>query len=92
MIISFQHKGLQKLYEKNEDKGIGASIRKRVHEALTMLDNVDSAEDMNIPGYRLHKLTGDLKGYWSIAVSANWRIIFRFEGKNAADVDLIDYH
>ena len=48
--------------------------------------------NMDLPGYRLHPLKGDLAGYWSVSVSGNWRIIFRFDGVHACDVDLIDYH
>jgi proteic killer suppression protein len=45
-----------------------------------------------LPGYRLHALKGDLKGYWSVTISGNWRIIFTFENGDAFDVDLVDYH
>jgi proteic killer suppression protein len=47
---------------------------------------------MNIAGYRLHPLVGELKGFWAVSVSGNWRLVFRFEGENATDVDLVDYH
>ena len=47
---------------------------------------------MNLPGFRLHPLKGDLKGLWAVTVRANWRIVFRMAGGHAADVDLIDYH
>ena len=59
---------------------------------LARLDEATRAQELNLPGFRLHSLKGDLAGYWSITVSANWRIIFRFEGANATDVDLVDYH
>jgi proteic killer suppression protein len=64
----------------------------RVEEILSLLDSAETAEELNLPGYRLHALTGSLKGYWSVRVTGNWRIIFRFEGSSVVDVDLIDYH
>jgi proteic killer suppression protein len=57
-----------------------------------MLDEAMNVRDMNLPGYRLHALKGDLAGFWAVSVSGNWRIIFRFENGTASDVDLIDYH
>ena len=65
---------------------------KRITLALADLDDADRPTDLDLPGYRLHPLKGDLKGFWSITISANWRIIFRFEEGDAFDVDLIDYH
>lgn len=64
----------------------------RVEEILSILDAAESIEELDIPGYRLHPLTGNLKGLWSIRVTGNWRIVFRFENGEASDVDLIDYH
>ncbi len=63
-----------------------------MREILTVLDNAVGAQDLDLPGYRLHALKGDRKGYWSVTVRANWRIIFRFENGDACDVDLTDYH
>ena len=65
---------------------------KRITLALADLDDADRPSDLDLPGYRLHPLKGDLKGFWSITISANWRIIFRFEEGDAFDVDLIDSH
>ena len=59
---------------------------------LTVLDSAGTPQALDIPGYRLHPLKGDLKGLWSVTVSANWRIVFRFEGTDVFDVELIDYH
>ena len=56
------------------------------------LDEAETPQAMNLPGYRLHPLKGGLKGFWSVTVRANWRIIFRFEGADAVDVELTDYH
>lgn len=64
----------------------------RVEELLSVLEAAETVEEMNIPGYRLHSLTGNLHGYWSVRVTGNWRIVFRFENGEALDVDLDDYH
>lgn len=65
---------------------------RRVEEILSILDAAEAISDLDIPGYRLHPLTGSLKGYWSLRVTGNWRIVFRFEDGAAWDVDLVDYH
>ncbi len=59
---------------------------------LAALDTATCTEDMDLPGFRLHRLRGDLRGFWSVTGSANWRVIFRFDGGDAHDVDLVDYH
>ena len=64
----------------------------KIERILARLDQASEPQGMSLPGYRLHSLKGDLAGFWSVAVSANWRIVFRFEGGHAIDVDLIDYH
>ena len=92
MIRSFSHKGLSRLYEQGNVKGISASLVPKVSRVLARLDVVTAPEQMNLPGWRLHPLKGELKGFWSIWLSANWRIIFRFRGTDVFDVDLIDYH
>jgi proteic killer suppression protein len=66
--------------------------RHKIENILAVLDRARQPEDMNLPGLRLHPLKGDLKGYWSVIVRANWRVIFRFRDGKAYDVDLIDYH
>ncbi len=92
MIGSIRHKGLKRLYEDDDPRGIGANLRKRVSEILSVLDAADSIEEADIPGYRLHLLSGDRQGYWSVKVTGNWRITFRFEDGRAEDVSLEDYH
>ncbi|HEX4056160.1 MAG TPA: type II toxin-antitoxin system mRNA interferase toxin, RelE/StbE family [Tepidisphaeraceae bacterium] len=92
MIRSFGHRGLKRLYERGDPRGIRPDLRDTVEEILTVLNAAESPEALNVPGYRLHPLKGDLKGFWSVTVRANWRIIFRFEGKDAVDVEMIDYH
>ena len=64
----------------------------KVERILARLDEATETANMDLPGYRLHPLEGDLAGFWSVSVSGNWRIIFRFDGVHACDVDLVDYH
>lgn len=92
MIRSFRHRGLKRLYERDDRSGIRQDMVKTVEEILTVLNAAARPQSLNLPGYRLHRLTGDMKGYWSVTVRANWRIIFRFEHGDAHDVELIDYH
>ncbi|MGA2022220.1 MAG: type II toxin-antitoxin system RelE/ParE family toxin [Candidatus Sulfotelmatobacter sp.] len=92
MIRSFKHRGLRRMYERDDRSGIRPDFADTIQEILTVLDDAASPRELDLPGYRLHPLKGDLKGFWSVTVRANWRIIFRFEGANAFDVELIDYH
>jgi proteic killer suppression protein len=64
----------------------------KIEEILSILSAAESLEEADIPGFRLHPLTGELKGFWSVRVTGNWRIVFRFEDGNALDIDLVDYH
>ena len=92
MIKSIRHRGLKRLFER-EDRGlIRADLVDTVENILFVLDEATSVQALAIPRYRLHPLKGELKGYWSVTVKANWRIIFRFEEGHAYDVELIDYH
>ncbi|MBV9507888.1 MAG: type II toxin-antitoxin system RelE/ParE family toxin [Acidobacteriia bacterium] len=92
MIRSFRHRGLKKLYEDGDSSKLRADQVGRVSVALADLDAATSPQQLDLPGYRLHPLKGDRKGFWSISISGNWRIIFRFENGHACDVELIDYH
>ena len=92
MIRSFKHRGLKRLYELGDARGIRPDLLDRVEDILGRLDQAETPQAMNLPGYRLHKLPGDLREFWSVTVNANWRIVFRFEGADAFDVELIDYH
>ncbi len=71
---------------------MGAGLSDRVALALADLDDARQPSDLDLPGYRLHPLKGNLKGLWSISVSGNWRIVFRFDDGDAYDVDLVDHH
>jgi toxin HigB-1 len=92
MIQSFRHRGLQRLYERGDRSRINATLVDKVETALGLLDVAETPEAVNLPGYRLHPLRGDLRGFWSIRVSGNWRIIFRFDDRDVCDVDLVDSH
>jgi proteic killer suppression protein len=92
MIRSFKHRGLKRLYERADRSGIRSDLLNTVEDILARLDEADTPQALNLPGYRLHPLKGDLKGFWSVTVRANWRIIFRFEGPDTFEVELIDYH
>jgi proteic killer suppression protein len=92
MIVSFKHRGLQRLYENGDRSGIRADLVEKVERILTVLDAANAPQALDLPGYRLHQLRGNLRGYWSVTVRANWRIIFRFSNGHAQDVDLLDYH
>ena len=92
MIESFRHKGLKRLYERGDRSKVAADYADKIERILARLDQATKPEDMDIPGYRLHPLKGDLKGVWAVSVTGNWRIVFRLENGNAHDVDLIDYH
>ena len=92
MIRGFKHRGLRRLFEQGESKGIRPDQREKVENILAVLNRARKPQDMDLPGFRLHRLTGDLKGFWSVTVRANWRVIFRFENGDAYDVDYIDYH
>lgn len=92
MILGFRHKGLKLLYEKGDRRRLPSEYADKVERILARLDEATEPGNMDLPGFRLHPLKGDLAGYWSVSVSGNWRIVFRFEGVHARDVDLIDYH
>ena len=80
------------MYQRGDSSKLRADQAQRIALALADLDDASEPADLDLPGYRLHPLKGDLRGFWSILISANWRIIFRFEQGDAYDVNLIDYH
>lgn len=92
MIISFQHKGLRKFYETGSKKGVVAYHVNKLQMILAALEAAEEAPELDLPAFSLHALKGDLNGYWSIRVSGNWRVIFRFKGKDIELVDYLDYH
>jgi proteic killer suppression protein len=92
MIESFRHKALRQLYQGNQPRGLNAAHIRKLKQILALLDAAETIDGLDYHTFRLHPLKGDLKGYWSITVQANWRVVFRFEDGNAFDVDLVDYH
>ncbi len=92
MILGFRHKGLELLFEKGSRKRVPPTLAPKIGRILARLDEAAIHKDMNLPGFDLHPLKDRLAGYWAVKVSGNWRIIFHFQGRNAKDVDLVDYH
>lgn len=92
MIKSFRHKGLERFFREGSKAGIQPKHEKRLRLQLGRLDAARSAAEMNLPGWRWHPLTGELKGHWAVWVDENWRLIFGFEGSDAVRVDYQDYH
>lgn len=92
MIVGFRPKGLKLLFERGERRKVQPVYADKIERILARLDEASEVGNMDLPGFGLHRLKGDLAGYWSVRVSGNWRIVFRFEVGHASDVDLIDYH
>ncbi len=92
MIVGFRHKGLRLLFERGDRRKVQPEHADKVERVLARLEEASEVGDMGLPGFRLHPLKGELAGYWSVTISGNWRIVFRFEDGHARDVNLIDYH
>jgi toxin HigB-1 len=92
MIATIKHKGLRLLFENDEKRGVNFDHSEKLKRILARLNAARTVSDLDLPAYRLHALKGDLKGYFSITVQANWRVIFRFYEGEAYDVDYLDYH
>jgi proteic killer suppression protein len=92
MIRSFKHKGLAKFFNSGSTAGIQAAHAKRLRLILGRLNAASGAKDMDLPGLRLHELKGDRSGMWSVTVSGNWRVTFRFDNGDAEVVNYEDYH
>ena len=92
VIRSIRHKGLRRLHEDDDPRGIMTEHTTKLRDILARLDAASTNADMDLPGFRLHALKGDFKGFWAVTVRANWRVIFRLAEGDALDVDYIDYH
>lgn len=92
MIKSFRHKGLEAFFERGSKAGIQAAHASRISRQLTRLNEAARPQDMNLPGWDLHSLQGNMKNHWSVSVSGNWRMTFMFDGEDAVLVDYQDYH
>ena len=92
-IKSITHRGLKRFHEEGSMRGIDARYADKLREMLTILEIASDVSEVNaMPGWRLHQLTGDLSGFWSLRVTGNQRLIFRFEDGDAHDLNLLDYH
>ncbi len=92
MIKSFKHKGLEAFYYSGSKKGIKLEHALKISRILDRLDASQNPQDMNLPGYKLHKLSGKKREIWSVWINGNWRITFFFESGDAYIVDYLDYH
>ena len=92
MIRSIRHKGLRRLYEDGDPRGVMAEHAAKLRDILARLDAAGAVADMDLPGFRLHPLKGGLTGFWAVTVRANWRVIFRVADGEVWDVDYVDYH
>ena len=92
MIASLKHRGLKALYDERAARRIAPEHVQKLRDVLAVLDRSRRPQDVDIPGFRLHPLKGELKGHYAVAVSGNWRVTFRFEEGDVVDVDYLDYH
>jgi toxin HigB-1 len=92
VIRSIRHKGLKRLYEVDDPRGAFMEHADKLRDILARLDAAGDISDMDLPGFRLHPLKGELKGLWAVTVRANWRVIFRIANGDVMDVDYLDYH
>jgi proteic killer suppression protein len=92
MIRAIRHKGLKRLYEDDDPRGVIAEHVVKLRDILARLDAAQTVADMDMPSFRLHPLKGKMKGFWAVTVRSNWRVIFRLADRDAFDVDYVDYH
>ena len=90
--VRFRHAGLRRFWERGDARQLSPAHVARIGRLLDDLEAANGPWDMDWPGRRLHQLTGNRRGTWSIRVSGNWRLTFRFEAGEAVDIDLVDYH
>jgi proteic killer suppression protein len=92
-IQNIRHKGIRRLFEEDDARAVPASFAGKLRDMLAAIDTASTVEEIRLfPGWRLHRLKGDLAGFWSLTVTGNWRLVFRFQKGQAFDVDLMDYH
>ena len=92
MIRSFKHRGLKALYDGRTTRRVAPAHVEKLRDILAVLDRSRGTDDMDIPGFRLHSLKGNLAGFWAVSVSGNWRVTFRFDNGHAVDVGYVDYY
>jgi toxin HigB-1 len=91
MIRTIRHKGLKRLFEHDDPSGVNQEHADKLRDILSTLHAAPTVAHMDLPGFKLHPLKGQMKGFWAVTVRANWRVIFRFDD-GATDVDYVDYH
>jgi proteic killer suppression protein len=94
-LVRFRHKGLKQLHEGGNAKGVPSAMADKLRKLLFALETAETLEQLErFPGWKLHPLKGDLRGLWSLTVTGNWRLVFRYDepSNTASDIDLIDYH
>jgi toxin HigB-1 len=94
-LVRFRHKGLKQLHEDGNAKGVPPAMSDKLCKLLLALETAETLEQLDrFPGWKLHPLKGGMKGFWSLTVTGNWRLIFRYGERTntAGDIDLIDYH
>ena len=92
MIKSFRHRGLKRFHDHGDGRRLPPDLLDRIELLLSVIDTAICVEEIDLPSMRLHRLTGDRKGQWSVTVRSNWRITFRFENGQAEELDFVDYH
>jgi proteic killer suppression protein len=92
MIRTIRHRGLKRLFEQDDSGGVNPEHVRKLRNILVTLNAAPTVAHMDLPSFRLHPLKGGRKGFWSVTVRANWRVIFRFAEGDAEDVDYVDYH
>ena len=92
MIRSIRHKELKRLFQDDDRTGVNPEHVSKLRNILARLSAARVVADMDLPGFRLHALKGEMKGFWAVTVRANWRVVFRFEEGCAEEVDYVDYH
>jgi proteic killer suppression protein len=92
VIRSIRHKGLKRLHEDDDPRGVLVEHAEKLRDILARLDAAGDISDMDLPGFRLHPLRGELRGLWAVTVRANWRVVFRVSNRDVLDVDYVDYH
>jgi proteic killer suppression protein len=92
VIRQFRHRGLERLYAQGDMSGVNAQHVRKLRQILHALDHSTGPAGMSLPGFRLHPLQGSRRGQWAVSVSGNWRVVFEFDGPDATNIDLVDYH
>ncbi|MBX3177524.1 MAG: type II toxin-antitoxin system RelE/ParE family toxin [Candidatus Hydrogenedentes bacterium] len=92
MLRTIRHKGIKRLVQRNDRSGLNAEQLPRIVRVIALLDRATTPQDLDIPGYHLHPLRGDLQGFWSVRITGNYRLIFRMEKGDVFDIDLVDCH